>query len=143
MRRFGEVVLQTYLFITLCSGTMGITEVLTQVLGWQQAWFSAVVGFASIIWFLATFFFIMLFRMYRIPHVYYILPLFYVTSYILLSSFAFLVSWQRITWSWLPVFFLTAAFLSSSFELIFAGAQLGKLSALKKGVKTGKKQLHL
>ena len=143
MGRFGEVVLQAYLFIALCSGAIGITEVLLQIFGWQQAWFSAVLGIVGLLWFIATLFFVMLFRMYRIPHMYYVLPLFYVSSYVLLSSMAFLVSYQRLTWSWLSAFFLTAAFLSSGFELVFAGVQLRKVSLVKKNTRARKKQFPL
>ena len=143
MRRFGETLLHTYLFIALFNGVIGLTDVLAQVLGWEQLWFSNLVGIFGLVWFLATFFFVALFRSYRIPHVYYILPLFYIVSYTSLSGFALLLSFKGFSWSWIPLFFVSASFLSSSFETIFAGAHLGKISALKKNIKTGSQKLHL
>ncbi|MAG60754.1 hypothetical protein CL619_03115 [archaeon] len=143
MRRFGETLLHTYLFIALFNGVIGLTEILSQLLNWEQAWFSAFVGIFALVWFLATFFFVALFRNYRIPHVYYILPLFYIISYSSLSGLALVFSFKGFSWAWIPLFFLSATFLSSSFETVFAGAQLGKISALKKNVKKGKKNLSL
>lgn len=143
MRRFGETLLQVYLFIALFNGVIGLTEILSQTLGWAQAWFSAFVGIFALIWFLATFFFVALFRNYRVPHMYYILPLFYIISYSVLSAIAMFIYFRGLNWSGITLFFLSVSFLSSSFETILAGAYLGKISALKKNVKVGKKRLQL
>ena len=143
MRRFGEVLLQIYLLISLCSAAFGITEVLAQILGWSQSWFSTILGIFALVWFLATLFFVWLFRMYRIPHEYYILPIFYLASYVLLSGLSLLFSVLGIRWAWLSIFFITTSFLASGFELILAGSFLGKLSSFKKRVKVGKKRLTL
>lgn len=143
MRRFGEVLLQIYLFIALFYGVVGLTDVLTQVLNWNQTWFSSFVGIFGLILFLATFFFVALFRTYRVPHFYYILPLFYVVTYVILGGAATLVYLKGFNEAGVRAFFLTASFLSSGFETIFAGTCLGKLSALKKNVKKGKEKLVL
>ncbi len=143
MRRFGETLLQTYLFVALFNGVIGLTDVLSQILGWEPVWFSAFVGIFSLVWFLATFFFVVLFRNYSVPHVYYILPLFYIISYSILGGFAMFLSFKSLNWAWLPLFFLSASFLSSSFETIFAGAHLGKLAAFKRNIKKGTQKLQL
>ncbi len=143
MRRFGETLVHVYLFIALVNGAMGLVDVVSNILGWQQTWFTVFSGLFAMILFVATFFFVALFRHYKAPHVYYILPLYYVLSYATLSVFALIISLKGIAWAWIPTFFLSVAFLSSSFEIIFASAMLGRISSLKRNVKKGVHKLSL
>ena len=142
MKQFGENVIHSYLFIVLVNGAVGLTEVLSTFLGWQQTWFTVLTGILSLIFFIVTFFFLALFYNYKVQHVYYILPLYYIISYLCLSTLAFIVSWKEFSWTWFPMFLMTVAFLSSSFEIVFSAALLGKISAFKKHLKRRRHRSH-
>ena len=143
MRHFGDTVLQIYLFIALFSGAIGLAEVASSVLGWEQMWYSVFVGLFSFLWFIATFFIISLFRKYRVKFEYYVLPIFYLVSFASLSISALLVSLLHITWAWLPIFFLSASFIASLIEVIMSTIFLGKLARLKRKIKQGEHKLSL
>jgi hypothetical protein len=143
MRSFGDTLLQIYLFISLFIAALGLTEVFSIVMGWEQSWFTLFVGLFSFIWFLATFFIIKLFRVYCVNHQYYLLPIFYVLSYVILTILVLLVLYFNLSWSWISTFFISASFISSLIELVIAGVLLGRLSSFKKKLKLGKKKLEI